>query len=354
MTINVAWAAGPRLYVFADTAVTDGVAPERMSSFGEVAAGVTDSATKILPLGKSMVALVSGGVAGATAFTSFLWEHRDALPVLALLESAAVSTRPHEGPDFSVKVGFIENGTARIALYDSATGVHLLDEGVSWIDGSLPSDAREEVISHLRRAGRYALMPRIAVPLVQGFLQLLAAQHSWFAGSGVGGTFLGGWLDEAGFHWQERTLFMLHGPFGDWAPGREFMIEALDVGVDAVTVEMFDNVLVQWSTFAGDRAVLDPRLQPDEEDWIRRYLDRFEGTYPHTNVPVLVAFSKLERQLAVIRPASQDFRSMGSDGAVDFVVSPWLKGWLERKLLPNGTVAQSSDGVILLVKAIAE
>lgn len=219
MTLLLGFAREDEVYLFADSAATlRGRTPkDDYSSFGQLQrrdeAAIEERALKIVHVRNDLVVAICGVADHGFACTEFL---RTAIGASARdVMDVFLASRPWPvRADCTLMLAYMDRGRARLCEWHASEPDAFVDvkPGVLSVAGSSSTDPAmhaeivetvAELCCHPAMSGQHLLVSITAA------LQMIGA-HNDLMGIGIGGAFVGVFVNRAGVVWQEDTVYLLY------------------------------------------------------------------------------------------------------------------------------------------------
>ncbi len=223
MTYCLGWKTPTCAYLVADTAVTSGRAPNTLrSSFGEqhvsgATENVQEGALKIISARGAGITFAGNAALGRAVADTFRMALSAGLAPWPALQSAIGSNISRgDRVDLNVLSAFVEHGEPHLLSFNRDNDQRLIEHAPGDLVqlGSLVGKANVQCqISD-------AFIGRLKTPILEGSSLLACALglcqsygiHNPLLAHGVGGAFVGGFVDTSGFHWQPDIAYLLFTP----------------------------------------------------------------------------------------------------------------------------------------------
>ena len=223
MTYCLGWKTHACAYLVADTAVTSARAPSMLrSSFGEQHVtgereSVEEGALKIISApGAGLTFSAADATIGFAVADTFRLTLAAGLAPRQALKSAIISNVNPGRVDCSLLCAFVEHSEPHLLSFNRDRDQRLVEHEVGELvqlgslvgRGNIQPQISDAFIGHLKKADLDAPAPlACALALCQSY-----GMHNPLLTHGVGGAFVGAYVDAFGFHWQPDMAYQLVTP----------------------------------------------------------------------------------------------------------------------------------------------
>lgn len=268
MTYCLGWKSGRYIYLIADAVVTSSVRPRTArTSFGELhtespSRNVEETALKIINTTNAAFSFAGSTKVGYSFIDSFESASRAGQPVREAFRTAIVSNTPfQQGFSVSMLCAFSEKGSQCLTSFNADNDLRCVEhkDGDIVQLGSLMGGVIEQLSEeYIKKIGQVHLDGEFMLTCAMALCQSYGLRANLIQ-FGVGGSFSGGFLDEAGFHWQPDIGYQVYAAGGN-------VPMSTSEGVSAI---VRDDVLVVRSTLADGPPRLFSHAKGESLDSIR-------------------------------------------------------------------------------------